>query len=105
MKGYVYILTNKKHSTLYIGVTSSLVYRIQEHKQKILKGFTSLYNSNVCVYFEEYENMYDSIRREKQLKNWRRDWKISLIEEENPEWEDILSEHNDVTRGPESSSG
>ncbi len=105
MNGYVYIMTNKKHGTLYIGVTSNLLYRVQEHKGKVLQGFTNRYNLDTCVYFEEHEKIYDAIVAEKRLKNWKRAWKIALIEEENPEWKDILCEHDELTRDPESSSG
>ena len=71
-KGYVYILTNKHNTTLYVGVTSNLPKRIYEHKNKIIKGFTSKYNLNKLVYYEHYESIYEAIVREKQLKGGSR---------------------------------
>ena len=86
---FVYILTNKSNKVLYIGVTNDLLRRIQEHKNKIIKGFTSKYNLNKLVYFEETDDVYSAIFREKQLKNWHREWKINLISEHNPKWKDL----------------
>ena len=87
--GYTYIITNKKYGTLYIGVTSNLVKRIYEHKQKIVSGFSKQYNLNKLIYFETHNSIEDAIKREKQLKNWQRQWKIDLIEKENPNWNDL----------------
>jgi putative endonuclease len=88
MKTYfVYIITNNK-KTLYIGVTNNLERRIYEHKNKLIDGFSKRYNLNKLVYFEECGNIESAIRREKQLKNWHREWKINLIESINPNWED-----------------
>lgn len=87
--GYVYILSNKRYGTLYIGVTSDLVQRVFEHKSKKIKGFTSAYNVNRLVYYEVYDRVWDAIQREKQLKKWNRNWKIRLIEERNLYWEDL----------------
>lgn len=89
---YVYILASQKHGTLYIGVTSDLLKRIWEHKTKVSEGFTSRYNVDKLVYFEVHENAESAIRREKRLKFWLRDWKIGLIEKDNPEWRDLYSE-------------
>lgn len=86
---YVYILTNYTHSVLYIGVTNDLVRRIYEHKNKFVEGFTKRYNCSKLVYFEQYKDSESAITREKQLKNLRRDWKINLIQEMNPEWADL----------------
>ena len=86
---YVYILSSKKHGTLYIGVTSDLVKRISEHKIKFRKGFSSKYDVNKLVYFEVFDDIENAIIREKHLKKWNRDWKIRLIEENNPEWIDL----------------
>jgi len=86
---YVYILASKKNGVLYIGVTNDLERRIGEHKSKIVKGFTTRYNVDKLVYFEEYSNINEAIKREKQLKKWNRQWKIDLIEEENAEWKDL----------------
>ena len=77
---------------LYIGVTSNLEHRLYEHKNKLIDGFTAKYNVNRLVYFEEFNYIYDAIDREKQLKNWHRQWKINLIESVNPEWKDISEE-------------
>lgn len=92
MKQYcVYIITN--HSkTLYIGVTSNLKKRIWEHKQKLTEGFTKKYNIHKLVYCEQTENVLSAITREKQLKRWRREKKIKLIEKENPLWLDLYNE-------------
>ncbi|MBA6357999.1 MULTISPECIES: GIY-YIG nuclease family protein [unclassified Colwellia] len=86
---HIYIMTNIKNTTLYIGVTSQLVQRVYQHKSKLTLGFTNKYNLNKLVYFESFETMYDAITREKQLKNWRRAWKKNLIEEINPNWLDL----------------
>lgn len=85
---YVYILTNKSN-TLYIGVTNNLKRRYREHKYKTHDGFTSAYNINKLIYFEEYGSINDAITREKQLKNWHRQWKINLIKNINPKFEEI----------------
>jgi putative endonuclease len=84
----VYILTNKNNNVLYVGVTSNLPKRIYEHKSKLAGGFTKKYNVDKLVYFEQTEDVNSSLRREKQLKNWKREWKIDLINKANPEWKD-----------------
>jgi putative endonuclease len=86
---YVYILASRRHGTLYIGVTSDLITRVAQHKEKITGGFTARYGCNRLVYFEVHDNAEAAITREKQLKQWQRDWKIRLIETENPEWSDL----------------
>ncbi len=86
---YVYILASKKNGVLYIGVTSNLVKRIYEHKSKLVKGFTKKYHVHKLVYYEETEDIYAAITREKQLKKWNRAWKIELIERENSDWKDL----------------
>ena len=88
----VYILASKKNGTLYIGVTSDLVKRIWQHKNKIVSGFTDDYEVNTLVYFEQYDDMYAALTREKQLKTWNRPWKIRLIEKTNPNWLDLYNE-------------
>ena len=98
---YVYILSNKS-KTLYIGVTNDLQRRIYEHKHKLIDGFTKKYNLTSLVYFETFNNMQDAIQREKQLKNWHREWKINLIESINPGWKDLSEDFNS---DPETSSG
>jgi len=87
---FVYILANKKKGTLYIGVTNNLLRRVLEHKDKIIKGFTSKYDVNKLVYYEMFGNVNYAIQREKRLKEWHRDWKIRLIEENNKEWKDLF---------------
>ena len=88
-KGYVYILTNKTHSVLYIGVTSNIAKRIYEHKTHAVEGFTAKYNVDKLIYVEEYSSITDAIAREKQLKGWRRSKKDELIKEQNPKMEEI----------------
>jgi putative endonuclease len=85
----VYILASKKSGTLYIGVTSDLVKRVWEHQNDLVEGFTKKYAVHRLVYYEMLEDMDSAIQREKQLKKWNRDWKIDLIEKDNPEWHDL----------------
>ena len=86
---YPYILTNKTCGTLYIGVTNDLERRMFEHKNKLVRGFTSRYRLNKLLYFETYQYVEDAIRREKNMKKWKRQWKIDLIEKDNPNWKDL----------------
>ena len=86
---YIYILTNKSNNVLYIGVTSDLKKRIWEHKNKVVDGFTKKYNLDKLVYFETGENIESAIEREKQLKNWHREWKFNLIKIQPPEFKDL----------------
>ena len=97
---YIYILASKKNGTLYIGVTNNLVRRIHEHRNGLVKGFTKQYKVYSLVYYETSENPTSAIEREKQLKQWHRDWKINLIQKNNPEWEDLYTKLD-----PETSSG
>ena len=90
--GYVYILTNKPHGTLYTGVTSYLVQRVYRHRKCVVEGFTKRYNLKKLVYFEKHEQIQDAILREKRIKEWKRVWKVRLIEENNPEWRDLYPE-------------
>ena len=85
----IYIVTNKPLGTLYIGVSSNLIQRIAQHQQGTFKGFSYKYNLKQLVYYEQFEFMNDAIQREKQLKNWHRQWKINLINEFNPLWQDL----------------
>jgi putative endonuclease len=85
----VYILASREHGTLYIGVTSGLIARLWQHRSGEVKGFTSKYRVQRLVRFEQFERMYEAIAREKQLKRWHRQWKINLIESENPQWVDL----------------
>ena len=86
---FVYMLSNKYNNVLYIGMTNDLVRRVSEHKQKAVKGFTAKYNCNKLVWFEEHSDSDEALTREKQLKNWQRDWKNQLVEKENLEWKDL----------------
>jgi putative endonuclease len=89
MKSYVYIITNKCNQVIYIGVTDDLVKRIYQHKNKFVEGFSAKYNLSKLVYYEIYDDIKDAISREKNLKNWHRDWKINQINKFNPNWEDL----------------
>jgi len=89
---YVYILASKKNGTLYTGVTSDLIKRVFEHKNKLVKSFTQKYAINKLVYYEATENVESAIIREKQIKRWKRDWKIRQIEKMNPSWKDLYFE-------------
>jgi putative endonuclease len=89
---YVYILASKKNGTLYIGVTSDLIKRILQHKNKQADGFTEKHHVDMLVYFENHIDMISAITREKQLKKWNRQWKINLIQEDNPHWNDLWSQ-------------
>ena len=86
---YIYILTNKTNRVLYVWVTNNLERRINEHRQWLVEGFTKKYNCKKLVYIEKYKNIEDAIKREKQLKNWHREWKVNLIKELNPNFEEI----------------
>ena len=85
----VYILASGRYGTLYIGVTSNLIGRLWQHRNDVLPGFTSRYDVHRLVHFEMFGDMLRAIAREKQLKRWHRDWKINLINAENPEWRDL----------------
>jgi len=86
---YTYIMTNKRKNVLYTGVTGDLQWRVYEHKHKLIKGFTSKYNVNQLVYYEEYQYVEDAILREKQIKRWRREKKEFLIKQINPLWKNL----------------
>jgi len=90
MTYYVYILASKKDGVLYVGVTNNLVRRVYEHKQGLCDGFTKNYLVKKLVYFEETTDVRFAIQREKQLKNWKREWKISLIKKNNSQWNDLF---------------
>lgn len=89
---YIYILSNKYNNVLYIGVTNNLIRRIYEHKNKLVDGFTKKYSVDKLVYYESIMDVNIAITREKQLKNWRREKKLSLINKDNPEWKDLYDE-------------
>lgn len=88
----VYILTNKNNTVLYIGVTGNLPGRIYQHQNEILQGFSSRYKLHKLVYYEVWEDAYNAISREKQLKKWNRAWKERLISEKNPSWRNLSEE-------------
>ncbi|MGB3542953.1 GIY-YIG nuclease family protein [Rubrivirga sp.] len=90
--GYVYLLASRRNGTLYIGVTSDLVRRIDEHKRGVLEGFSKEHGTTRLVYVEPHDRIEDAIRRERQLKKWNRSWKLQLIEDENPAWRDLYSD-------------
>ena len=88
---YIYILSNKRNGTLYIGVTNNLLSRTFQHKLKENKNsFSAKYKTDKLVYYENYQYIEDALNREKELKKWNRSWKIKLIEEENPTWRDVF---------------
>jgi putative endonuclease len=89
---YVYVLTNSNNNVLYIGMTNNLERRVFEHKNKLVEGFTEKYNLTKLVYYEVTGDVQSAISREKQIKNWHREWKINFINESNPEWKDLSSE-------------
>jgi putative endonuclease len=89
MAHYVYLLASKKHGALYLDVTNNIVRRVFEHRTDAVNGFTARYGVHKLVWFEIYDDAITAIAREKELKKWRRDWKIRLIEEQNPEWVDL----------------
>jgi putative endonuclease len=86
---YVYLLASRKYGTLYLGVTNDLVRRIHQHREGLTPGFTSRYGVKRLVWFERFADAPSAIQREKELKKWRRDWKIRLLEETNPDWLDL----------------
>jgi putative endonuclease len=89
---YVYLLASKRDGTLYIGVTSDLVKRVYEHKNNLVDGFTKKYHVHKLVYYEVTDDINGAIIREKQIKKWKRAWKIELIEKNNPDWRDLYFE-------------
>lgn len=95
---YVYIMTNKRKNVLYTGVTSNIVGRVEQHKNKAFPGFTSKYRVSRLVYYEEYQYVYDAITREKQIKNWHRQWKINQITKYNPDWEDLAANWHETLK-------
>jgi putative endonuclease len=89
---FVYILSSKPRGTLYVGVTNNLIRRVFEHKNKLIEGFTEQYDVNLLVWYESTESIESAIAYEKKLKRWRREWKIEMIEEQNPEWVDLYQQ-------------
>jgi putative endonuclease len=96
-RGYIYMMTNKNKTTLYIGVTNDLCRRIYEHKHHLLSGsFTDRYNLEYCIYYEEWDDFGMAINREKELKKWNRSKKDALINQKNPEWKELVTEEGFV---------
>jgi putative endonuclease len=88
----VYILASQRNGTLYVGVTSDLIQRIWQHREGVVEGFTAQHTVKTLVWYEQHDTMESAIMREKALKKWRREWKLRLIEERNPEWADLWVE-------------
>ncbi len=86
---FVYIMTNKNNSVIYVGFSGQIYERVQQHKKKYSKGFANKYNLNKLVYYEKFEYPNEAIKREKQIKKWNREWKINLINDFNPSWDDL----------------
>ena len=97
-KFYVYLITNKNNTTFYIGVTNELERRVLEHKKGLIKGFSKKYNLHKLVYYEEFTNSYNAILREKQLKNWHREWKLNLVRKNNPHFQDLSEEWFEIPK-------
>ena len=91
---YVYILASKPNGTLYTGITNDLIRRIFEHKNNLVDGFTKKYNVHSLVYYEQCDDIESAIIQEKRLKKWNRQWKLELIERENPKWRDLYEDLN-----------
>lgn len=89
---YVYIIANKPNGTIYIGVTNDLARRVYEHRESLVKGFTSRYGLKTIVYYEVFDSIVNAIQRETSLKRWPRKWKLALIEARNPQWRDLYEE-------------
>ena len=87
--GWIYIVTNRPNGTLYTGVTSNLSRRIHEHREGLINGFSKRYGLKLLVYYEQYETINDAIQREKNMKHWQRAWKVRLILDLNPHWDDL----------------
>ena len=92
MPAYVYILASKNNVTIYTGVTNDLIRRVYEHKEKSVKSFSKQYDVDRLVYFEQHQSISNAIQREKNIKHWSRQWKLELIEKNNPEWRDLYAE-------------
>jgi len=89
---YVYILSSKRNGTLYVGVTSNLIKRVDEHKNDVVAGFTKKYKVHNLVWYETHDNAVSAISREKQIKKWKRQWKLQLIEKDNQKWIDLYDD-------------
>jgi putative endonuclease len=94
---FVYILASQRNGSLYVGVTNDLVRRVQEHREGLVEGFTKRYRIKLLVYFEAHQDINEAILREKRIKRWHRNWKLGLIEQQNPEWRDLWSDFDRPT--------
>ncbi|MEQ9225653.1 MAG: GIY-YIG nuclease family protein [Parvibaculum sp.] len=94
MSYFVYILASRKHGTLYVGVTNDIARRVDEHRNGIASGFTKKYRVHRLVYAETHDDVNEAIGREKAIKEWKREWKVQLIEKANPEWDDLTASLN-----------
>lgn len=106
--GCVYIMASGKNGTIYVGVTSDLIKRVFEHRESLIAGFTKRYGCKLLVWFEQYDDLHEARRRELQIKEWKRAWKIRLIEEQNFDWDDLypsLFEPGCAGPGPRPSPG
>ncbi|MGO4870508.1 MAG: GIY-YIG nuclease family protein [Roseiarcus sp.] len=92
--GYVYIMSNKRQGTLYVGVTSNLSRRAWEHREGVVDGFTKRYGLKRLVHYEFYDDIRNALQREKNLKHWPRLWKLALVQDSNPEWADLYEALN-----------
>ncbi|MGH7818722.1 MAG: GIY-YIG nuclease family protein [Candidatus Binatia bacterium] len=88
----VYLLASRRNGTLYVGVTSDLIKRVWQHKQNLIDGFTKRYGVHTPVWYEPHESIESAIRREKAIKEWKRRWKLELIEKQNPEWRNLYED-------------
>ena len=93
----IYILASERNGTLYIGVTGNLPRRVYEHREGLIEGFTAKHGCKLLVWFEQHETMLGALDREKELKKWRREWKLNLVERSNPQWRDL---YDDLTNPP-----
>jgi len=93
---YTYILASQRNGTLYTGSTDDLARRVFEHKERVRRGFTAKYGVHMLVWFEAFEDRENAFRRERRIKEWRRAWKLRLIEESNPEWHDLYDDLNNL---------
>ena len=91
-QAYVYIMASKRNGTLYIGVTSNLIKRVYEHKNDLTDGFTKKYKVHHLVYYEIFDDIREAIYREKKMKTWQKNWKMELIEKNNPKWRDLYDD-------------
>ena len=88
--GFVYIMASQRNGTIYIGVNSDLPKRAWEHREGMIEGFTKKYGCKLLVWFEQHDDIEEAIRRERQMKEWKRAWKLRVIEEQNPDWNDLF---------------